>query len=194
MTTRTYTLSFSGAGTGVLPAGVFFYVKSATAALTIRTRGNTSAPIEFTNVGAGLKFGPVPESKRWTYLDVESALAQTVEVVVSDDAEVDIASTVNVAGNVTVSEVPCTALSTPARVPVSTAETLLIAANATRRRLTVQAPSTNTASVNIGPSSELSPTRGFELQPGQAVELLTTASVYAFAVSGTQDAQVLEEI
>lgn len=193
MSTRTYTLSFSGAGTGVLPAGVFFYVKSASSALTIRTRGSTSAPIEFVDVGAGLKFGPVEPGKRWTYLDVTSAAAQTVVVIVSDDGEVDIASTVNVAGNVTVSEVPSSAIATPARVPVGAAEALLIAANASRRSLTIQLPTTATDSVNIGPSGGVAADRGLELQPGASITRPWNFAVYAFAVSGTQNVQVAEE-
>lgn len=194
MTTRTYTLTFAGAGTGVLPAGVFFYVKTATAALTIRTRGSTSSPIEFADVGAGLKFGPVPAEKRWTYLDVESAVAQVVTVIVSDDAEVDIASTVNVAGNVQVSEVPSVTLATPARVSLNTATDVpIVAASATRRRVTIQNPSTNTESVNVGPTGQLSTTRGLEIEPGTSFEFVTSAAIFGRSVTGTPSVQALEE-
>lgn len=40
MSTRTYSFTFAGAATLVAPGGVFFYIKSATAALTLRTRGS----------------------------------------------------------------------------------------------------------------------------------------------------------
>lgn len=178
MSTRTYTLSFLGASTLALPGGVFFYVKSAAAALTIRTRGNTTAPIEFSNVGAGLRFGPVAIDKRWTYLDVTSANVQTVEVVVSDDAEVDIASTVSVAGNVTTSDLPSTAIATPARVTRATGGATTIVANPARRRITIANPSDNATpgllylqAVGAGAG------RGIPLDPGTFVELVTTAAI-----------------
>lgn len=178
MSTRTYTLTFSGAGTLTLPGGVFFYIKSASAALSITTRGSTTAPIEFTNVGAGLRFGPVPIDKRWTYLDVTSAGAQLVEAVVSDDAEVDIASTVNVAGNVTVQELPATAFSTPAASNVATATALTVAANAARKRIKVCNDPANAGTVyvqTVGAGAG----RGIPVQPGMYEEVRGT---YTFDV------------
>lgn len=178
MSTRTYTLSFLGASTLVLPGGVFFYVKSAAAALTIRTRGSTTSPIEFTNVGAGLRFGPVPADKRWTYLDVTSASVQSVEVVVSDDAEVDIASTVSVAGNVTTTELPASAVATPAANVIVTASALVIAANAARKRIKICSDPANTGNVYIQ-ATGAGAGRGIPLQPGLYEEVQGT---YAFDV------------
>lgn len=194
MSSRNYTLTFSSAGTLTAPGGRFFYLKAASAALTITARGATTQPIVLEDLAAGTKFGPVPLELRWTYLDVTSAVAQVVTIFVSDDAEVDIASTVNVAGNVTTSEMPSTTIATPARVSVgSGAEVLLIAQNLARKRLLVQAVDANTAIVTIGPTGGVSSTRGIELPAGASVPLPTLAAVYAIAVSGTQSVQVLEE-
>jgi len=194
MSTRSYRYTFSGAATLTAPGGRFFFVKSATAPISISARGNTTAPIEFTDVGAGLKFGPVPAELRWTYLDITSGVAQIVDVIISDDAEVDVASTVNVAGSVAIMETPSTALATPVRVALNTAtDTLIAAANASRRRITIQNPPGNIDSANIGPSGSLSTTRGLEVEPGAAVEICTTAAIYGRAVSNAPAVQVLEE-
>lgn len=187
MSTRTYTLTFLGAGTATLPAGVFFYIKSASAALSITTRGSTTAPIEFTNVGAGLRFGPVPGEKRWTYLDVTSATAQVVEAVVSDDAEVDIASTVNVAGSVTVQELPATALATPAASNVLTATALSVAANPARKRIKVCNDPVNTGTVYLQ-AVGAGAGRGVPIQPGMYEEVKGT---YAFDVRNDSGSTVV---
>lgn len=193
MSTRTYTLSFLGASTLTLPGGVFFYVKSAAAALTIRTRGSTTSPIEFTNVGAGLRFGPVPADKRWTYLDVTSAVVQTVEVVVSDDAEVDIASTVSVAGNVTVSDLPATAATFFARTTLATATSADIAANAARRRITIYNWSAGGGSLTIRDTGATTDA-GAELQPGTSIELAFTGALRIRNNSGVSlDYSYIEE-
>jgi hypothetical protein len=184
MSTRTYSLPFTAAGTIPLPGGVFFYVKSASAALTITTRGSTTAPIEFVNVGAGLRFGPVDIDKRWTYLDVASASAQTVEVIVSDDAEVDIASTVNVAGSVTVVELPATVVASPAPNVIANGGILSIAASASRKRIKICSDPANAGNVYIqAPGAGAG--RGIPLQPGMYEEVQGT---YAFDVRNNSGA------
>lgn len=194
MSTRTITLSFTGAGTITAPGGRFFFIKSASSALAIRARGATAQPIAFDDVGAGLKFGPVPEELRWTYLDVTSTVAQVVTLIISDDAEVDVASTVNVAGQVSVMQQPSTTLSTPARIATNiTTDTLLSAANANRRSITIQNPAANVDTVNVGASGELATDRGFEVEPGTSVTFVTSAAIYARAVTNTPSVQVIEE-
>lgn len=176
MSTRSYSLTFSGAGTAKLPAGVFFYIKQAVAALTIETEGVPRSPVRFDNVGAGLKYGPVQEEKRWTYLAITSSVAQVVEVIVSDDAEVDIASTVTVSGAVSVTEVPTTALSSPDDIAVSANASSDIAANGARRRITIGALSTNTDSLRVRTTAGTT-NAGVELQPGVWVSLTTTSAI-----------------
>lgn len=196
MSTRNYTLTFSGAGTLTAPGGRFLYIKSSTAPVTITARGATAQPIALSDVDAGTKFGPVPLELKWTYLDVASAVAQVVVLTISDDAEMDLASTVIVAGNVTTTETAATAITTPARVSVgSVTPTLLIAQNLTRRMLTVQVPLAATAPVLFGPSGGvvLSPARGIEVPPGGMWPFAGTYELYALATAGTQLVQVIEE-
>jgi hypothetical protein len=186
MSTRTYTLNFTGAGTGTLPAGVFFKVMSAAANITIRTRGSTSSPIEFTDVGEGLKFGPVDESKRWTYLDVQSAVAQVVTVIVSDDGEVDVAGTGEIAGDVDVVELPASTIATPAADVIANGAALAVAANSARRRITICNLSSNLGSVFVQ-ATGAGAGRGIEVQPGMNAEM---HGIYAFDVRNDSGASV----
>lgn len=174
--------------------GRVWYIKSASAALTIRAEklGTGARVWSFINVGAGFKFKAEDGSEGWDYLRITSATAQTIEIVIGDD-DVDVANAVSVTGIASTQENPTAALATPARVAVGTAEQLVIAANLSRRKLTLQAPTTNTDSVNIGPTGQVSAIRGLELAPGESLEFVTTAAVYGWAVSGSQDVQVLEE-
>lgn len=196
MSTRTYTYTFQGGDSVRTPGGRFFYIKTATSAVRVEAIGASSQPIVFEDVGAGLKFGPVPLELRWTYLQLSSVLAQVVVIIISDDAEVDIASTVNVAGNVTTTETPATVITTPARVAVGGTPTLVVAQNVARRMLTVQVPLAATAPVLFGPSTGLglSPAQGIEVPPGGSWPFAGTYELYGLATSGTQSVQVVEEV
>lgn len=193
MSTRTYSYAIGAGETVVAPGGLFFYIKAATAALNITTRGNPTSPIEFVGVGAGLKFGPVGPDKAWRYLDMYSATAQTVVLILSDDAEVDIASTVTVAGNVTTSDLPSTSLASPAPDVIANASALVIAANLARRRLTIAALAANTGSVFVQ-STGAGAGRGVEIQPGMSYGLDSTAAIDVRNDSGaSQTVTRLEE-
>lgn len=150
MSTRTYTVTFNAPGEATLPQGRFFYIKTAASALTIEARGRTSAPVRFDNVGAGLKFGPVQIDKAWNQLILTSAGIQTVEVIISDDSEVDIASTVTVSGSVTVQDQPSTTVATPAAVTVLNATAATIPANASRKRIRICADPENAGALDAG--------------------------------------------
>lgn len=193
MSTRTYSVVFNAAGSADLPAGRFFFVKSASAALSIETVGNPGAPVRFENVGAGLKFKAGAE-QRWKQLRITSAAVQTVEVVISEESEVDISSTVTVSGSVTVVAQPSTTIATPARVALSAAaDTLIVAANASRKRLRIQVPSTEVNSAVIGPTGSLGAAQGFEIQPGTNEPVDTLAAVYGRGVGAAVNVQVFEE-
>lgn len=194
MSTRTYTLTFSGGETIPLPGGVFFLVTRASSALTIRTRGTPGSPLEFSSVGAGLSYGPVTFDKKWTYLDVTSAAAQVVEVIVSEEGEVKVGSVVSVSGSVETVAQPSTTLATPARIACGTgADVLLVAVNAARKLVRIQVPSTETRSIVTGPTGSLGASQGFEIQPGTNEPFSTTAAIYARGVGGSVNVQVFEE-
>lgn len=176
MSTRIYTLTFTGAQTiEGLPQGRFFMVKSATAALTVECERSDAQPVVFANVGAGIQYNALDAGK-WQRMKVTSVVAQVVEIVISDEASVSFANTVSVAGGVTITETPSATLSTPAVDAVANTSALSIAANAARRRITICSNSANTGSVFIQ-AAGAGANRGIELQPGTFVELKTTAAI-----------------
>jgi hypothetical protein len=194
VTTRNYSLVFGAGEQKTLPGGVFFLVTAATSAISIVTRGSQATPRRFDSVGAGLSFGPIDASKAWTYLDVTSAGAQTVEIIVSDDAEVRVGNVVSVSGSVATTQLPSSAHATPARIacPIG-ADTLLIAANGARKRLIIQVPSTELTSVVVGPNGSLGALQGLEIQPGTNEPFVSTAAYYGRGIGGTTNVQIMEE-
>lgn len=177
MGTRTYSLTFNAPATIELGAGRFFFIKSATAALTLETNGDKGSPVRFDNVGAGLKY-KAPLELRWRTLRITSAAIQTVEIVLSDDAEVDIANTVTVSGSVTVQEQPSTTLTPGAKAALAAAASLDIAANAARRRISISnwASSGGGGTVCVRDQAATADA-GVELQPGQTMEFQTVAAL-----------------
>src|SRR5688572_14662431 len=169
MSTRIYTLTMAAGVTQILPQGRFFMIKSAASALNIEARKRNGQPQIFENVGAGLQYNAL-ESDKWYELHVTSGGVQTVEIVISDEAQVTFASVVSVAGTAAIVELPAAALATPAADVIANASALAVAASATRRRITLSALSTNTGSVFIQ-ATGAGAGRGIELQPGTFVEL-----------------------
>src|SRR6478735_8353941 len=132
MSARNYSQTLAPGVPIRLPAGRYFFVRTAASALDIRALGNTGAPVAFIGVGAGTKFGPVAVGEGWSFLEVTSAAAQNIEIIVSDDGNFEVASTVTVSGAVTVSNLPSSTVATPAAVTFATATASSIAANLSR--------------------------------------------------------------
>lgn len=166
MSTRTYTIAFTGPGDHWLPQGRFFMIKSAAAALNITCERADAQPVVFENVGAGLQYNSLDAGK-WLKMRVESQAAQVVEIVISDDSTVSFANTVSVAGAVATQEQPTTTThDTPAVTVPNGSQALLIAARPTRRKAVIQADSNNAASCYvraIGGANNV-----LELQPGMS--------------------------
>lgn len=78
------------------------------------------------------------------------------------------------------------------RVSVTTTSGEAVAARSLRRGLYLYAPTTNTATIDIGPSGVASGS-GFPLVPGMAVTLAFAGSLHADAASGTQVLCYIEE-
>ncbi len=176
MSARNFTETFTAGERKRLPAGRFFYIRAAASSINIETAGNTGSPFTFVGIGAGSKFGPVAADQAWRYLDITSPLAQTVEIIISDDADFEVASAVTVAGNVNVSDASDTLTDTAGVACPTGATTLVAAANSLRRRVTVTCPATAGAPIYIragaGGANNL-----LEIQPGTFVELRTRAAV-----------------
>lgn len=65
-------------------------------------------------------------------------------------------------------------------------ETLLVAADATRREAIMVADTANTVAIRIGKTGQVGAARGVPLQPGQPIVLTTTAAIYGFAGAAGQ--------
>lgn len=183
MTTEVLSAPLSAGVQFTLPQGKFFYIVSATAALNLIAEGPTTEVVKFTGVGAGLKYGPVGEDKRWKYLRVTSAVAQNATFIVGDD-DVSIANAVTIAGLVQVEEAPFSLFSpqNDKNVTAGTADT--IAANLARKTIAIGNLSTNAANFRIAEGGGGSATRGIELQPGLFVTLKTTAALDVWNTGG----------
>lgn len=192
MSTKTYTLHFTGPGMLPLPQGRFFMIKSASAALDIVARRRDGQPTEFQNVGAGLKFNAL-ETQRWYQLDVSSSVAQVVEIVISDEAQVDFSNTVSVAGTAQTEEMPSQAISTPAGGTLATGTQANIAANPARRRITISNWSQSGGSIYVRDQAGTSDA-GIEIQPGMGFTLHTVAALRIVNNSGASASYtILEE-
>lgn len=145
MSSRKYVQAFGAGQTIRFPAGVYFFVDSApSAGLTITSEGRPGAPLQFENIGAGSKFGPVPQGEGWRYLVVTSAGAQTIALTISDDGVFEVAANVTVAGVVSTQPSPAATTTNTAPVDATTgAETALIAANTGRRGVWITSDSSN---------------------------------------------------
>lgn len=116
---------------------------------TKSTRGGQTNVRKFTNIPAGSKFTLRPGDQDWTFLRLSSAVNQSVTLFVGDD-DMTFSNAVTVTGVAVVSINPSSTVADQAPInPTVTGQHTLIAANATRKRVTVYADPTNTATVYI---------------------------------------------
>lgn len=117
----------------------------------------------------------------------------TDKVTIKDaaDANVDIATDDRTEGQV--QEVFTTGGTTIAvsRYSATTGSAEAVAARARRSYVTILSLPTNSDTVDIGPSGVASGS-GFQLLPGAAITLPTTAAIHADAASGTQVLAIVE--
>ena len=175
MSARIFSQAIGAGATIRLPAGRYFYVKTAASALNLTTSGNTGSPATFENIGAGAKFGPVAEGQGWRFLDVFSAAAQNIEIAISDDGNFEIASAVTVAGLANVAVAPSATLADTVDNAQASATQTAIAANLSRRRITIGVLSTALNSVRVSQAGGAA--RGEEIQPGMTRTFETTAAL-----------------
>jgi hypothetical protein len=176
MASRNY-LQTLGAGQVIrLPAGRFFMVRTASAPLDITAEGRPGAPVDFIGITAGSRFGPLPEGMGWRHLRVTSASAQNVEIIISDDGDFDVANTVSVAGAVATTDVPSSSIVATANTTVGVSSSLDIAANLSRRRITICNDLNSQTHVWVRDQTGTA-SGGIQLAPGMAVTLETTAAI-----------------
>lgn len=193
MSTKSYTQTIQAGGTAQFPAGSVFLILQATAALNIvaTTLGNAAADTEFVGVGAGFKF-KAAEGDSFSLLNVTSATAQNVTIVVGDD-DVEFSNAVTVTGVALTQDQPSAALvDNPPVSCLATTQAALIAGNPSRRRVTVSSPPTNTLTVFLrksGGANDLLP-----VAPGAVIEIRGTMALdYHNAGASAQTLYLFEE-
>jgi hypothetical protein len=174
----------------------FFMLTQTGAALEVRklAAGTLSLVGEIgRDVEAGYKYFPVnpaDDSERWGGFELLSTSTQDVTVAVSDSAG-------DYARLVQVFEVdPGNSLATAADVATigNAANVSIVAANATRRAVHVTALASNTVNLRVG-DTNITTSRGLQLQPGMTLTLNTRAELFARAESGSnQGVSILEEL
>jgi hypothetical protein len=144
VTTEVISQSLQAGVQATFGQGRVWYIKAATAALTIiaERMGSSASVRKFINVGAGFKF-TAERDDGWTYLRITSAVNQVIEIIIGDD-DVEVSNAVTVTGSVAVQLTASNAVATPARQTVATGSFVTIPANAARRRISIANPSDNT--------------------------------------------------
>lgn len=177
MTTEVLQLALTAGQQSTAGQGRVFYVKSASAAISITAEkiGTGALVRRFVNIPAGFKFHAEAGSVGWDYLRILSASSQNIELIVGDD-DVDVANAVSVTGSVSTQDQPSTAVATPAPDAVASGSALVIAANLSRRRITISNDSGNGAKVYVQATSA-GAGRGVPLADGLFAEFRTTAAL-----------------
>jgi hypothetical protein len=175
MSARNFLQVLGAGGQATLPAGRYFFVKQATFPITITTKGNTGSPVTFSNIGAGSKFGPVAEGQGWRELQIDSAAAQTLEIIISDDGLFEVANSVTVAGAVQVQDIPSAGLTDTSDTALASGAESTIPANGARARITIGVPSNALNSVRVSQAGGAG--RGIEIQPGTNQTFPTTGAL-----------------
>lgn len=192
MTTEVLTFNLIGGAQQTGGQGRVWYIKTATAALTItlETSRSGASVRKFINVGAGFKY-TAKDTERWSMMRILSAVNQVVEIVIGDD-DVEVANAVTVSGGVAVSVTPSSTLAdTAALVTVVTAGAVLVAVNPARRRVTISNDPASANTVYIKKTGGAN--RLAFVQPGTFIEVDTTSGLdYQDAVGGNT-LYILEE-
>jgi hypothetical protein len=176
MTTEVLALALTAAAQSTFGQGRIFYVKTATAPLSIIAESNSKSGKvrKFTNIFAGFKF-KADAGDGWDRLRVTSATSQNIELIIGDD-DVEVSNAVSVTGAVTTVASPSSSIASAADIAVATATATTIAANLARRAIIVGSLSTNTGSVRVQLVAA-GASHGLELQPGTWETFPTTAAL-----------------
>lgn len=173
MTTEVLAQALTAGVQSTFGPGRIWYVKTATSPLTIIAEklGQGAQKIrKFINVAAGFKFVAAVDDG-WTYLRVTSSVNQNIEIIIGDD-DVEVSNAVTVNGSVVTTELASTAGTDTVDNAQASGTQTAIAANTSRRRITIGVISTANNSVRVSKSGGAG--RGIEIQPGTNQEFDTT--------------------
>lgn len=126
-------------------------------------------------------------------LENQTAGAITMQIIVGF-GDVDTGGEVSVSGNVTTLETAANGVGTVADVALNNgAQTLILAADATRTVAIIVADPANTVNIRLGDNGNVGAARGAMLQIGQAYEYKSTAALYAYAGAAAQSVSITYE-
>lgn len=180
MTIERYTYTVPASGVIQVPRGNFFLLTTATPT-AVNLRFQREGTSEGINGAAGGVY--MRRVQPWDFAELFGAAGVAVEFwcgheqVDRDETDIRLAVSV-ISGSVAVVEQPLTSLGNLAPVSLTdAAETLVIAANAARKRLRLSLDSAGGGSVFL--RSTTGGNNIYELQPGTWVEFKNTSAVYA---------------
>lgn len=153
MTSEVLTQAVTGGTTATFGAGRVFNILQASNPVTITletksVKGGQTSVRKFTNIPAGSKFTLRPGEEPWTFLRLLSSVNQSVTLFVGDD-DMTFSNAVTVTGVAVVSINPSATVTDTPAINTTTGQHALFAANASRKRITVFADPTNTATVFV---------------------------------------------
>lgn len=185
MSTEVLSQNLAAGVTATFGAGKMFLIASATGPVTIVATqlGNSNKTRRFTGVPAGFKFTADDDTDGFTTLQVTSPTTQAFTIAVGDD-DVSFSNAVTVSGLVSTQDNPATTIAGSTITTAVTGSAVLIAANASRRRLTVTwDPATaNNTVIYIRAAGGA---RVAALTPGQSLQFNGTYALnYEAAVAG----------
>jgi hypothetical protein len=159
---------------------------------TKSTKGGQTNVRKFTSIPAGSKFTLKATDEDWTFLRLTSTVNQSVTLFVGDD-DMTFSNAVTVTGVAVVSINPSSTVTDQAGIAASvTGQHTLVAANATRKRVTVYSDPTNTAVVYIRTAAGVNDIAF--IQPGTYEEFDTLVGLdYRDPSAGGQKLYLFEE-
>jgi hypothetical protein len=170
--------------TGVvkLPNANFLFVITATGNVTFQlTRAGLAAGAAQENYTGNLGGLQISRVQRWDFASITGAVGVAItfmygNVSIREDVTLFNQAIATISGVTAVATQPSSVVSTPAAQAVANTNKVSLAANLTRRRITICALSTNTGSVFVqAPAAGAG--IGIELQPGTFTEFDTTAAL-----------------
>ena len=184
-TPREFSLTFGGAGEQEIKARGRY----------LRLYDTPSAAV-YVSVGGGSEVlrqagQSVNVSGHFDRFRIRSTVAQTVRVAISDVPQDDNAQSVAVSVSATIS--PGATLTAGGDVScLSAVSTQVAAANLSRKSIIIANLTSNTDPVRVG-GVGVTATGGYELLPGDSIELAVTSAVYVYNTgAGAQSVNVLE--
>lgn len=188
----THTLTFLAGEKKQLPGGIFCLLLTTSSAVNLQFfRSNTSLGGVITGVTAGFSIGPFQRNEPFEWVEIQSLVAQTIKVFVTDVAE---ANYNTISGNVTSTPVVPSILLTQADILIAGYGGITVSyPNLARREGIITSLSTNTAALRVG-DINLGLDRGFPLMPGDSLILETTAQIYVLNTLATAQSVSFTEI